>query len=286
MKRGDDMSTLLNTVETYQSLQPFKSVEQLNENTKEIRNQFADQLTPATKEVLDVLHRYSCKHPGVCFLSKSKIAEVKGITRRTVIRACKALEDLGIIKQYELMRHNGDKRQSSNAIVFIAVEKADDNNNVTPECHTVLEALTNTHLNSSNTLDTENNDFENEKEVVKESPKDLETVKAELKRGLRDKMPTYLYDLMSPYFNLDELYEAYGTLLRAKAWVDKAIQFESHEELYTDSILSVIHAYKRGKVRNLFAVLYTAARDTCAQIYRKDNYNKHNIVADYIRGIS
>lgn len=133
------MSTLLNTETTYLSLQPFGNVEELNKNTVLIREQFADQLTPSTLAVLDVLHRYACKFPGVCYLSKSKIAEMVGVTRRTVIRACNLLETLGIIKQHELKRHNGDKRQSSNAIVFIAVEKE----NVTPECHT-KEALANT----------------------------------------------------------------------------------------------------------------------------------------------
>ena len=264
------MSTLLNTVETYQSLQPFGNVEELNENTIEIRNQFADQLTPSTINVLDVLHRYACKYPGVSFLSKSKIAEMLEISRRTVIRACKVLEDLGIIKQYELMRHNGDKRQSSNAIVF---------NNVTPSCHT-KEALINTHLNSSNTLDTSKAFSVDKKDVVKGIEKTMvhDEPLFEIKRGLRDKMPTYLYDILSPYFNLDELYEAYGTLIRGKASIDRTITFESNQGLYTDAVLSVISAYKRGKVRNLFAVLYTAVKDTTAQIYRKDNY----VVVDWL----
>lgn len=273
------MSTLLNTVDTYQSLQPFKSVEELNANTIAIREQYADQLTPATKEVLDVLHRYACKYPGVSFLSKSKIAEMVGVTRRTVIRACKQLEDLDIISQHELMRHNGDKRQSSNAIVFLSVKKADICNNVTPECH-AKEALTNTHLNSSNTNDTKNTVFVDKKDAVK----DLQTVTTDIKRGLRDKMPVYIYDLLSPYLNLDDLYDAYGTLLRGKALIDKSITFEGHEGLFTDAVLSVINAYKRGKIRNLFAVLYTAAKDTTAQIYRQENYNvpDHlNIFADY-----
>ena len=264
------MSTLLNTIDTYTSLQPFESVEQLNENTIAIREQYSDQLTPSTKQVLDVLHRYACKYPGLSYLSKSKIASMVGVTRMTVIRACNTLESLGIIVQRKLNRHNGDKRQSSNAITFVAVEKE----NVTPECYT-KDALTNTHLNSSNTLDTEIQSFDNKKEVVKEERK-IDEIKADLKRGLRDKMPTYLYDILSPYFNLDDLYEAYGTLIRAKASIDKTIIFESHEGLFTDAVLSVINAYKRGKVRNLFAVLYTAAKDTTAQIYRQENYNVPN----------
>lgn len=266
------MSALLNTETTYKSLQPFSSVDDLNANTIDIREQYADQLTPSTIAVLDVLHRWACKYPGVCYLSKSKIAEMIGVSRRTVIRACNALEDLGIIQQHELKRHNGDKRQSSNAIVFIKQEKED----VTPECHAV-KALANTpNSKSINTLDTSKSDSVDKKEVVKEVEKEsksVDQVKVDIKRGLRDKMPAFLYDTLAPYLNLDDLYKAYGTLVRGKSSIDRTIQFETHERLFSDAVLSVINAYKRGVVRNLFAVLYTAAQETAAQIYRKENYH-------------
>src|SRR5699024_1231067 len=236
---------LLNTVETYMQLQPFKSVEQLNKNTVSIREQYADQLTLSTKKVLDVLHRYAVKYPGVCYLSKNKIAEMVGVTRRTVIRACKQLEDLGIINQYELKRHNGDRRQSSNAIVFNTIKeevKADEINDVTPECHS-QDTLANTQK-SNNTLDTGKADFE-EKEAVKDSvvdnKVDNQQALAHIKRGMRDKMPAYLYDVLAPYFNMNDLYQVYGALSRGKAYIDKSIQFESYEDMFKDAVLSVIN---------------------------------------------
>ena len=267
--------TLLNTEETYRNLQPFSTVEELNTNTSAIRDQFGDQMTPATREVLDALHRYACKYPGVSYRSKSKIAAELGITRRTVIRACNALEAMGVIKQYELKRHNGDKRQSSNAIVFVAVQKAE----VTPECHT-KETPANTQKILTNTLDTKNA-VSVDKSTVKESVKESGSaeVKSNIKRGLRDKMPSYLYDLLAPYFSLEGLYEAYGALIRGKASVDRDITFESNEGLFSDAVLSVINAYKRGVVRNLNAVLYSAASETTAQIYRKENYTAPNWLA-------
>lgn len=268
------MSTLLNTESTYISLQSFASIDDLNKNTVHVRELFSEQLTPSAIAVLDVLHRYACKYPGVCYMSKSKIAEMVGVTRMTVIRACNVLESLGIIVQHETKRHKGDKRQSSNAIVFVDVRKADEINIVTPVCDT-KDALINTQLNSSNTLDTSKQVFVDEKEVVK----DLPTVIVDIKRGLRDKIPTYIYDLLAPYLNLDDLYAAYGALIRGKASIDRDIAFEGNERLYSDAILSVINAYKRGVVRNIFAVLYTAAKDTTAQIYRKEYY----VVPDWLQ---
>src|SRR5690554_4689653 len=155
---------LLNTESTYKMLQPFEKIEQVNANTRAIREQFADKLSPATRQVLDVLHRYASKYYGVCFLSKSKIADKLGVSKRTVIRACQRLEELGVIAQYPLYRHNGDRRQSSNAIVFVAQIEAKEafveqsESNVTPECHP-KDAPLNAHLeNINNTLDTEKAD--------------------------------------------------------------------------------------------------------------------------------
>lgn len=125
--------TLLNTTETYSNLQPFFTIDELNNNTKLIRERYAKDLTRSTYRVLDVLHRYSSKYYGVSYRSKSKIATELGISRKTVTRACQQLESLGIIKQYELKRHNGDKRRSSNAIVFVAIEPA-NKENVPTEC--------------------------------------------------------------------------------------------------------------------------------------------------------
>lgn len=282
--------TLLNTVDTYLSLQPFKNVEQLNKNTVAIREMYSDQMTLSTKKVLDVLHRYAVKYPGVCYLSKNKIAEMVGVSRRTVIRSCKQLEEFGVIVQHELKRRNGDRRQSSNAIVFVSVEPVENTEDTTMSHHVSHpDTLSKTQKDLNNTLDTGKQDFD-KKDAVKESledqkKKDSSTIQEEVKRGLRDKMPSYIYDTLAPYFNLEDLYQAYGALIRGKAYVDKTIMFETHEGLFRDAILSVINAYKRGVVRNIFAVMYAAARDTSAQIYRRENYNKNNLVADYIKGL-
>ncbi len=271
--------TLLNTVDTYLSLQPFKDVEQLNKNTVEIRNQFADQMTLSTKKVLDVLHRYAVKYPGVCYLAKSTIAEMVGVSRRTVIRSCKQLEEFGVIVQHELKRRNGDRRQSSNAIVFVSVEQVKEVEEKVEETtmshHTSHPyTLSKTQKALNNTLDTENPILDNTYTVnvdnVDKPKKDSSAMIVDVKRGLRDKMPAYIYDTLAPYFNLDDLYQAYGALIRGKASIDKTIVFEIYENLFKDAILSVINAYKRGVVRNLFAVMYAAARDTSAQIIRKE----------------
>lgn len=247
---------LLNTESTYQMLQPFTTIEQLNANTIAIRQQFGKQLTKATREVLDVLHRYASKYYGVCYLSKSKIANMLDISRRTVIRACELLESLGIIVQYELKRHNGDKRQSSNAIVFLsqiaareAFGQVDEpmsdnmriNNDVTPACHSIDAPHKAPEKNINNTYDT------GERAAL-------------IKNGLVSKLPKTLKYALAPFFDAEELYEMVGVVYKAKASVDRDIQIEDYEKEYYDTILKVTSSYKLGKVRDFAAVLYVAIK--------------------------
>lgn len=256
---------LLNTESTYKMLAPFTSIEQLNANTKAVRQQFGKQLTKATREVLDVLHRYASKYYGLCYLSKSKIADMLGISRRTVIRACDLLESLGVIVQYELMRHKGDKRQSSNAIVFLtqisardafgqANEVVSDNmhaEHVTPECHAVDALSDTTKKDLNNTYDT------GERAAL-------------IKNGLVSKLPKTLKYVLAPFFDAEELYEMVGVVYKAKASVDRNIRIEDHEDTFRETILSVINAFKRGKTKSLPAVLYRAIQATTHSITLKE----------------
>lgn len=112
----------------------YESIDQLNETVRLHKRN--NQLNDTDRAVLDVLARYSCKVIGKSWLAKSTIAELVGKSRRTIIRVCKKLESLGIIRQYERKRATGDRRQTSNLIVILpAVEPAQEKN-VTAECHT------------------------------------------------------------------------------------------------------------------------------------------------------
>jgi len=260
------MSTLFNTIDTYTSLQPFSSVDELNANTINIREQYSDQLTPSTKEVLDVLHRYSCKYPGVCYLSKNKIANMIGVTRRTVVRACNLLESLGIIKQHELNRHNGDKRQSSNAIVFETVESAADKQDVTPECHT-KEALSNTHLNSSTTYVTDAPVKKESRNVVKEN-------KTDNKELLKESLPDGWYEQAFAYTSdYNDLYRITGELFKAKH--KTSIRIETHVEAFGAVLRGAYVRLKNGRINptKWYAYLFHAFRRKAHALERAETVN-------------
>lgn len=109
---------LINTEATREFYAPFETIEQLNANTQAIRERYAEFMTKSEKAVLDVLHRFSTKHYGLSYLSKSSIGKKVGLCRQQVIRICDKFENLGFIKQYKTERKAGGG-QTSNTIVFL-----------------------------------------------------------------------------------------------------------------------------------------------------------------------
>ncbi|OMC80916.1 helix-turn-helix domain-containing protein [Viridibacillus sp. FSL H8-0123] len=252
---------LLNNESTYKQLASFSDLSELNAAVIEHRNQYGDQLTPATRNVLDVLARYACVYIGVCYLSKGKIAAELDISRRTVIRACDQLEALGIVKQYETKRHNGDRRRSSNAIVI---------QRVTAECHSVEAPAKASLRDISNTLDTGKAELPLVPAFKNQERKEQE--RQALKSGLVTKLPAPIQAL-APFFDAYSLYNIAGTVYRAKASVDKYIALEHHVDEYKSALLSVVNAFKRGKVRDLHAVIYQAVKRLTRSILVKDMFD-------------
>lgn len=258
------MSALLNTVETYRELQPFFSIGELNANTVEIRLQFGVQLTQSTRNVLDVLHRYASKYYGVSYRSKSKIAAELGVTRRTVIRACNALESLGVIKQYELKRHNGDKRRSSNAIVFQRIKP-----NVTTECHG--KETPNNAKESSNTYVTDAPIKIAIEDVVKKdespamNPNDKANLEAALPDGWFKQSRAYATDA-------NDLYRITGELFKAKHATD--LRVEDHVEEFGEVLRRSWVSLKGGRIKRTkwYAYLFAAFKRTAHAIERRERF--------------
>lgn len=118
--------TIISSQETFNNLQSFNNIQALNESVRAYLSDSTIRLTKSSIAILKLLHRHSCKHIGVSFLSKNSIAAKLEISRMTVIRCCKQLESLGIIKQFE-MKRKSDMLQSSNAIViqpYVTQEKS------------------------------------------------------------------------------------------------------------------------------------------------------------------
>lgn len=218
-------------------------------------------LNATDRAVLEMIRRYSVKY-GAAHLKHDTMAEKLGVSNSTVRRSLRKLEKLAIIERVKFIRR---VMSGMGANIYAILPAVDE------------QAEVNRRENSAKPTDSKDGKASAENESLFFKAKSNNTTKdtrsADIKRGLRDKMPAFIYDILAPYLNADDLYQAYGALLRGKAAADRSINFEDSPRLFSDAILSVIHAYKSGRVRSFFAVLYVAARDTAAQIYRQANYN-------------
>lgn len=278
--------------ETIRSLQTFTTVEEMNDMVKWYKRRY--QLHKRDRDMLDAISRYACKYTGVCYLSKQKLAEDVGYkTRRTAIRACNDLEALGIIKQYETRRISGDKRRSTNIIV-IQNEVVFKCNQIEPKKVSTYKKQSkdtayysdknssNTHLDGSYSPQFIEMSHPNvtiachDKKAFYKPPYKTNTYKetykeTELlfKNALKHSIPTPFYEVFSPFFDSETLYEIYGVLLRAKAHLNPPFMLEDYADRYIEHFYNVIRLYKWGKVKNLANYLYVTWERLTSEICRQ-----------------
>lgn len=150
--------TIIASEETYENLSTFKEVEDLNKAVRKHRDTIKNSGARAHRQrnaltVLEWLKRHSCKYPGVSFKGKRKIAADLGMNDKTVTRICAWLEDLGVLKQYEMKRRS-DMRQTANAIVIMPFEEIMPDKKTENDDETVrpVKQLHNLKQNNINTI--------------------------------------------------------------------------------------------------------------------------------------
>ncbi|PEC73784.1 cytosolic protein [Bacillus thuringiensis] len=108
--------------ESFRNLSPFIELEELNKTIRTYRDNIRMSIKRTDVQsklitLLEILKRHSCKYVGVSFLCKNSIADMMGISYKTVQRLMKKLVDLDMIKQIAMKRKK-DMLQTSNAIII------------------------------------------------------------------------------------------------------------------------------------------------------------------------
>ncbi|HZH59207.1 MAG TPA: helix-turn-helix domain-containing protein [Metabacillus sp.] len=110
--------------DTIRSYQSFLTVEDMDQAVRGFLYVHKSSLSEGTKKVLNFIWRHSVKVIGVSFAKYDTIANEVELNRRTVIRAVKTLESLGILKKIPTSRMNG--KQGVNLLIIQQFEKVDD----------------------------------------------------------------------------------------------------------------------------------------------------------------
>ncbi|MEW4281739.1 helix-turn-helix domain-containing protein [Priestia megaterium] len=242
---------------TYENLSTFKTIEELNETVRAHKEAGADILNKTQVAVLDLLHRYSAKYKGVSFLAKNKIAELIGKSRRTVIRACQALEEAGIIRQYE-MKRKSDMQQTSNAIVIMPIEATVEQVPVTQERAQM------TH--------------QEDKTFLKQNPKNINTTREDAPaENYPSFIPSSFVNKVKPYFpKLNDVYQLWGKVRLGyiKSTTKQPIDTLNNvvEDIMTDAIAALkLNRISKGQTFEAFkGYVYGTARRTFDIVRRQE----------------
>ena len=117
--------------EIIQSYQSFSTIAEMDQAVRGFLYKHKAALSEGTMKVLKFIWRHSVKVIGVSFAKYDTIAAGVQISRRTVIRATKQLESLGVIQKIPTSRMNG--KQGVNLLVIQPFQSIDEvKNNVSP----------------------------------------------------------------------------------------------------------------------------------------------------------
>jgi len=102
--------------ETIKNYQSFSTIEEMNQVVRGFLYKYKSSLSDGAVKVLHFIWNYSVKVVGVSFAKYDTMAAAVGLSRRTVIRAVKTLEELLFIKKIPTARMNG--KQGVNLFVI------------------------------------------------------------------------------------------------------------------------------------------------------------------------
>jgi len=98
----------------------FDSVQEMNQHVEEHIQQQYYELTESERAIVYKLASHSLNYPGVCHLKASTIADSLEISTKTVYRAIKKLESLGIIKKQTTTKEKGGR--GANIYIILPVQ--------------------------------------------------------------------------------------------------------------------------------------------------------------------
>ncbi|MEB1806625.1 MAG: helix-turn-helix domain-containing protein [Bacillaceae bacterium] len=244
-----------------QSLQSFASIEQLNEAVS-IHMQTLKENSCKEKimKLLSVMSQHSLQILGVSFLGVETMAEMLGVSTRTIQRYTKELENLKII-QIVKTADRKRKGQTSNTYVILPVEAKDNSIEETDQCHPI--SRTSCQPNQSLNLSSE------QPKDHKERKDEPQSHQAELV------LPTYVPERFAKIAALISSNEQEIVKLWSKVSLAYSKANLDHQtEYYLPQIISVLkgiaYKVKFGKVRNIAGYFFKGMEKTFDRLFLQE----------------
>ncbi|EOW8912835.1 helix-turn-helix domain-containing protein [Listeria monocytogenes] len=241
--------TIISSKETFENLSSFNNVLELNEAVRNHIQHNKKALNKNAVRILQHLKQYSCKYEGVSFQSKNNIANELNLSKRTIIRNCNLLEQLGIIKQYA-MKRKSDMLQTSNAIV------------IQPFINEYSEIVT---QESPKLSLQENNIFFKKNNNIKRTSYIDHTY-------LPSFIDSSFIDTARPFFTPEKIYELWLRVLIAYKKSNVSRPLPEVIETVIKALKETVFIYKQGKIEtSLEGYFYRLCENYLAVVKRREN---------------
>ncbi|MGM0877118.1 MAG: helix-turn-helix domain-containing protein [Bacillota bacterium] len=230
--------------ETIKKYQSFQTIEEMDQAVRGFLYKHKAELSEGTLSVLSFISKHSVKVVGVSFAKYEYIAENVNLSRRTVIRAVKVLEEKGIIKKVPTSRMNG--KQGVNLLVIQAFEPIDSlKNNLSPQ--DVTQPVTpNKTENKQSSLCEKQLKPTNVKETPKPSLHELDS------SYLPDSISQQFIQATKPFFNTFDIYGLWKRVLIAYNKINLQRGLDDVIDCIVHAFKQTVFAKKAGKIKSTF----------------------------------
>lgn len=254
--------------DTIQKYQSFQTVEEMDQSVRGFLYKYKAELSEGTLAVLHLIWKHSVKVVGVSFAKYEYIAEQVRLSKRTVIRAVKLLEERGIIKKIPTTRVNG--KQGVNLLVIQAFETIDSiKTNMSPQDVTVHVTPNKTENKQSSLCENKPKERNDVMEAREPSLQELDT------SYLPESIPDEFKNVAKPFFNAVDIYKLWNRVLIAFNKLGDGKIIYDYIDCIVGAFKQTVFAKKMGKIHSTFeGYFYRVVHETLTVKLRQEMKGK------------
>lgn len=230
--------------DTIQKYQSFETIDEMDQSVRGFLYKHKAELSEGTLAVLHLIWKHSVKVIGVSFAKYDYIAEQVKLSKRTVIRAVKVLEEKGIVKKVPTARMNG--KQGVNLLVIQAFES--------------IEAMKSTMSPQDVTVPVTPNKTENKQSSLCEKKTKERTNVGASEPTLHELDASYLPDFIpeefkkaaQPFLNAVDIHHLWNRVIMVYNKFDHGRPMDDFMDCIISAFKQTVFAKKMGKIHTTF----------------------------------
>ena len=251
--------------DTIQKYQSFTTIEEMDKSVRGFLYKHKAELSEGTLAVLHLIWKHSVKVVGVSFAKYDYIAEQVGLSKRTVIRAVKLLEERGIIKKIPTKRMNG--KQGVNLLIIQTFETIDSmKTTMSPKSVTAPVTPNKTENKQSSLCEKKTKERTNVREACEPALQELDS------SYLPESIPEEFKKTAQPFLNAIDIYNLWNRVMIVYNKFDHGKTIEDFMDCIISAFKQTVFAKKRGKIHTTFeGYFYRILHETFTLKLRQEN---------------